>query len=209
MSTRAHAALAVIVLAVAIFASPAGGSARPLVAPPPVGIDFARLPGLQTGPAPWTAGSGSLLRARLDRLDLPVLSQEQLDTHIHVHLDIFVRGVHVPVPPLVGIDVVDRFLTVLHTHDPSGVVHIESARSTPYELGAFFGVWGVLLNARCLGRYCTSPKAKFRAYLGGKPYTGNPAAIVLRERQEIVLTYGTKAQLPTPVPVRYGFPPGL
>jgi hypothetical protein len=209
MSTRAHAALAVLVLAAVIFASPAAGSARPLVAPPPVGIDFGRLPGLQTGPAPWTAASGSLLRARLDRLGLPVLTQEQLDYHIHMHLDIYVRGVHVPVPPLVGIDIVDRFLTVLHTHDPSGVVHIESASSAPYELGAFFGVWGVRLSSSCIGRYCTGPKARLRAYLGGKPYTGNPAGIILREHDEIVLCYGTKAQLPKPLPIRYAFAPGL
>jgi hypothetical protein len=202
MSKRAHAALAALVLAVAIFASPASGSARSRVAPPPVGIDFAALPGLQTGPAPWTAGSGSLLRARLDRLDLPVLNQEQLDYHIHVHLDIFIRGVHIPVPALVGID-------MLHTHDPSGVVHIESASSKPYELGKFFGVWGVRLNSSCIGRYCTGPKARLRVYLGGKPYTGNPAGIVLREHEEIVLSYGTVAQLPRPLPARYAFQPGL
>jgi hypothetical protein len=209
MSKRAHAALAALILAVAIFASPAIGSARTWVASPPVGIDFAALPGLQTGPAPWTAGSGSLLRARLDRLNLPVLTQEQLEYHIHVHLDVFIRGAHVPVPPLVGIDIADRFLTVLHTHDPSGVVHIESASSKPYELGTFFGVWGVRLTTSCIGRYCTGPKARLRAYLGGKAYTGNPAGIVLGEHEEIVLAYGTRAQLPKRVPARYAFAPGL
>jgi hypothetical protein len=209
MSTRAHSALAALVIAAAIFASPALGSAHPQVASPGVSINFAKLPGLQTGPAPWKAGSGSLLRARLDRLDLPVLSQEQLAYHIHVHLDIYVKGVHVAVPALVGIDVVDEFLTVLHTHDPSGVVHIESANPAPYSLGKFFGVWGVRLNSTCIGRYCTGPKAQLHAYLGGKPVKGNPAAIVLREHEEIVLAYGTKAQLPRPLPARYAFAPGL
>jgi len=209
MSNRVHAAFAALVLAVVVFSSPAAGSARPLVASPGVGIDFTKLPGLQTGPVPWSAGSGPLLRARLDRLDLPVLTAEQLDYHIHVHLDVYVRGVHIPVPPLVGINIVDEYLTVLHTHDPSGVVHIESASSAPYSLGKFFGVWGVRLNSSCIGRYCTGPKARLRAYLGGKPFTGNPASIVLREHEEIVLAYGTKGQLPHPVPPRFGFQPGL
>lgn len=209
MSTRAHAALSALVLALAVFGSPASGSARPLVAAPPVGIDFSKLPGLQTGPAPWTSGSNSLMRARLDRLDLPTLSAEQLDYHLHAHLDIYVRGVHVPVPPLVGIDVVDQELTVLHTHDPSGVVHVESASSRPYALGKFFGVWGLRLNASCIGRYCGGPRARLRVYVGGKPYTGNPAAIILREHEEIVLAYGSKAQLPRPVPTRFAFEPGL
>ena len=209
MSNRVHAAVAALVLAVVVLALPATSSARPRVASPGVGIDYAKLPGLQTGPAPWSSGNGPLLRARLDRLDLPVLTAEQLDYHIHVHLDVYVRGVHIPVPPLVGINIVDQFLTVLHTHDPSGVVHIESASSAPYSLGKFFGVWGVRLNTSCIGRYCSGPKATLRAYLGGKPFRGNPASIVLREHEEIVLSYGTKAQLPHPVPARFAFERGL
>ncbi|MDX6567728.1 MAG: hypothetical protein QOH15_306 [Gaiellales bacterium] len=209
MSNRAHVALAALVLAVAILASPATGSARPVVASPGVGIDFSKLPGLQTGPAPWTANADSLVRARLDRLGLPVLTAEQLAYHIHVHLDVYIRGVHIPVPAYVGIDFVDQFLTVLHTHDTSGVVHIESASPKPYALGKFFGVWGVRLTASCIGRYCTGPSARLRTYLGGKPYTGNPASIVLRPHEEIVLAYGTKAQLPRPLPAKYAFAPGL
>jgi hypothetical protein len=209
MSLRVHAALAVLVLAAAILGSPASGSARTLVAAPGVGIEYAKLPGLQAGPAPWKANAGSLLRARLDRLDLPVLSAEQLDYHIHMHLDVYIRGVHVPVPPDVGIDFVDQFLTVLHTHDASGVVHVESVTSLPYQLGTFFGVWGVRLNKTCIGRYCAGPEARLRAYLGGKPFAGNPASIVLREHEEIVLAYGTKAQLPRPLPVHYAFAAGL
>jgi hypothetical protein len=209
MSLRVHAALAALVLAAVILGSPTSGSARPLVASPGLGIDFAKLPGVQEGPAPWKANAGSFLRARLDRLDLPVLSAEQLDYHIHVHLDVYIRGVNVPVPPYVGIDFVDRFLTVLHTHDATGVVHVESATSRPYQLGKFFGVWGVRLNTTCIGRYCAGPKAGLRAYLGGKPYAGNPASIVLREHEEIVLAYGTRAQLPRPLPARYAFPAGL
>lgn len=209
MSNRTQAALAALLLAVAILVLPGSAAARSGVASPGVGIDFAKLPGLQTGPVPWKAGSTSLLRARLDRLDLPVLTAEQLDYHIHVHLDVYVGGVRVPVPALVGIDIADEFLTVLHTHDASGVVHIESASSKPYSLGAFFGVWGVRLNASCLGRYCNGPKAQVRAYVGRKPWTGNPASIVLREHEEIVVSYGGKAQLPKPLPARFAFEPGL
>ena len=209
MGRNAHAALAALVLSVAFLVWPALASARPGVAAPPVGIRFATLPGLQTGPAPWGPGSSSPLHARLARLGLPILTEEQLETHIHAHLDVYVHGVHVPVPPLVGIDVVDRFLTVLHTHDASGVVHIESASSVPYVLGMFFGVWGVRLDARCIGRYCGDSAARLRAFVGGRAYHGDPSAIILREREEIVLTYGTKAQLPDPVPVRFAFAQGL
>jgi hypothetical protein len=210
MSTRAHAAVVALAVLGALLALPATGSSRSSVAPPAVGINYATLPGLQTGPVPWAADDGTTLRARLDRLDLPVLGAEQLDYHIHVHLDIFVHGVHIPVPALIGIDVTDEFLTVLHTHDASGVVHIESSSNQDYQLGKFFGVWGVRLNANCIGRYCASGgTSKMRTWVNGQPYERNPATITLQPHEEIVLTVGAKADVPNPIAHRFAWPPGL
>lgn len=210
MSTGGYAAVLTLALAAALLVLPASGAASPAVAPPAVGINYSTLPGLQTGPVPWTADDGATLRARLDRLDLPVLGAEQLDYHIHVHLDIFVHGVHIPVPALIGINVTDEFLTVLHTHDASGVVHIESASNKNYQLGKFFGVWGVRLNANCIGRYCGSGgTSKLRTWVNGKPYERNPATITLQRHEEIVLTVGAKADVPHPIAHRFAWPPGL
>ncbi|HEY1479597.1 MAG TPA: hypothetical protein VGF46_06185 [Gaiellales bacterium] len=209
MSNRIHGALAVLAALVALLALPAAGSARPSVASPGVGINYSTLPGLQTGAVPWAADDGKTLRARLDRLGLPVLGAEQLDYHIHAHLDIYVRGVQIPVPALVGIDVVDEFLTVLHTHDATGIVHIESATNHHYQLGDFFGVWGVRLSGTCIGSYCARQSAKVRVWVNGKPYTKNPAGIVMREHDEIVLSVGTKGDLPNPIPKRYKWQAGL
>jgi hypothetical protein len=208
MRTRTTLLAALLVLAV-LLGLPATGSARVEVAAPGVGINYAKLPGLQTGGVPWVADDGKSLRARLDRLGLPILGAEQLDYHIHAHLDVFVRGVHIPVPALVGIDEVDEFLTVLHTHDQSGIVHIESSTNHHYQLGDFFGVWGVKLNASCIGTYCVRRQAKLRTWVNGKPYTGNPAAIVMREHDEIVVSVGTKADLPTPIPHSYAWQAGF
>jgi hypothetical protein len=38
--------------------------------------------------------------------------------------------------------------------------------------------------------------------------TGDPRALALRD-QEIVVVYGPKAELPTPIPSSYPFPAGL
>ena len=46
--------------------------------------------------------------------------------HIPVHLDVFVDGRHVQVPMNIGINDAQGFLTSLHTHDATGIVHIES-----------------------------------------------------------------------------------
>jgi hypothetical protein len=209
MQKRLYASVVAIAVGVALLVLPATGSSSPSVAPPGVAINYSALPGIQTGPVPWAADSNSTLRSRLDRLGLPVLSQEQLAYHIHAHLDIGVEGVQIPVPALVGIDITDQFITVLHTHDASGVVHIESASNHHYTLGKFFGVWGVRLNQTCIGRYCAHGKTTLRAYLNGKLVKGNPAMIVLNEHEEIVLAYGTKAELPPKIPATYKWPAGL
>jgi hypothetical protein len=206
---RTRTIITSLVVTALLLALPGTGSARVAVASPGVGIDYAKLPGLQTGGVPWGPDDGHSLRARLDRLGLPVLDSEQLDYHIHAHLDVFVRGVHIPVPALVGIDVVDEFLTVLHTHDTSGIVHVESATNHHYQLGDFFGVWGVKLNARCIGSYCVRQQAKLRTWVNGTPYAGNPAGIVMREHDEIVVSIGTKADLPKPIPRRYAWQAGF
>lgn len=46
--------------------------------------------------------------------------------HIHAHLDIFVDGTPFTVPSQIGIDPEGRCLYWLHTHDDSGIIHIES-----------------------------------------------------------------------------------
>ena len=49
----------------------------------------------------------------------------------------------------------DQFIAALHTHDASGIVHIESPDKRDYTLGQFFDVWGVRLSSTCLGApYC-------------------------------------------------------
>jgi hypothetical protein len=209
MRARVYGSIVALAFAVGMLALPASGLTSPAVAPPGVTINYSKLPGLQTGPVPWTADSNSTLRSRLDRLGLPVLGQEQLDYHIHAHLDIAVEGVQIPVPALIGIDVTDEFLTVLHTHDVSGVVHIESASNKHYTLGKFFGVWGVRLNQSCIGRYCVHGATTFHAYLNGKLVQGNPASIVLNEHEEIVLVYGNKSEQPKRIPKTYKWPAGL
>jgi hypothetical protein len=136
-----------------------------------------------------------------------VLSQEQLDYHIHAHLALYIRGVQIPIPALVGIDPVDEFLTVLHTHDTSGIIHVESATKHRYQLGDFFGVWGVKLSSTCIGIYCARKDAKLRVWVDGKPYAGNPAGIVIKEHEQIVLTVGVRSDLPRPLP-KFTWPQG-
>lgn len=122
--------------------------------------------------------------------------------HHHEHLDLYVNGQAVTVPAEVGIDQEAGFLTALHTHDVSGVIHVESPLERSFTLGQFFCEWGVKLNAACLGPY----RGKLHWWVDGKPMQGNPALLPLRQHQEIVIAVG---QPPTTVPSSYDFPVGL
>ena len=66
------------------------------------------------------------------------------------------------------------------------------------------------LNANCIGGYCkTVPAGKstpWKVYVNGQPYTGNPAALVLKSHQEIAFVVGTP---PKKIPSHYKFPGGL
>jgi hypothetical protein len=166
------------------------------------------LAGLQTGPAPWGANTAGLAE-RLRAIGAPPLSpMEGTVVHIHQHLDLYVDGRKVTVPAGIGIDPAVGYAP-LHTHDASGVIHLESPMARSYTLGEFFAVWGVRFTPGCLGGSCAAGGRQLRVYVGGRVYRGDPTTLVLASHQELVVTFGTAAQLPSPVPSSYRFPPGL
>ena len=187
------ALLALVVVGVAVAAIRSGGQAKP------VQVAFEQLPALQSGPPPWNNGQGAL-QDHLTALHLDPLAQEALAFHIHQHLDVYVNGEKVTVPPSTGI-YGSSFITEIHTHQTDGVIHVESAKNRPYTLGQFFGEWSVRLSGSCLGRYC----GRLHWWLNGKPQTGNPADLVLKAHPEIVVAAGKP---PARVPSSYAFSAG-
>jgi hypothetical protein len=165
------------------------------------------LPGLQVDPPPWDAALGSL-RSRLDELGLPALPAEVTDVHFHLHLDVLVDGKAVGIPDDIGRNAGAGYLTVIHTHDDSGVIHIESPPGHEYTLGQLFDVWGVRFTGTCLGGLCNDGDRQVRVYADGSLLHRDPRLLILGRHQEIVVTYGTASQVPDPVPSRYGFPLG-
>ncbi len=149
----------------------------------------ASLPGMQTGPAPWLPEIDNLF-SRLNAIKLPALYEEGNALHIHQHLDILVNGKPVTVPAGIGINQVARFISPLHTHDVSGVIHVESDVVRDFTLGQFFDVWGVRFSKNCLGAYCAKGADTLRVFINGKPVSGDPRNLVLRQHQEIAVVYG-------------------
>lgn len=129
--------------------------------------------------------------------------------HIHAHLDIFVNGQLIYIPPQIDI-IPDKCIYWLHTHDGTGIIHIESPVKRDFTLGQFFDIWSKKLNnslsefANTFGGKNTPPDV----YVNGHKVTGiNYREIKLHSHDEIALVYG-KPSLHT-IPSSYDFPQGL
>jgi hypothetical protein len=211
LTTRVVVVLAVLgvaggVLLLTRSSSPKTGPVEVSGAP---SVDQTTLPGILTGPAPWPANTKNL-EARLSTIGLPALSAEGTALHIHQHLDLYVNGTKQAVPSQIGIATSPQVVfSPLHTHDTRGIIHVESPTVRSFTLGEFFDVWGVRFTPTCIGGYCAQGDRTLRVYVDGQLATGDPTALELFAHEEIVVTYGTEAELPDPIPSSYTFPPGL
>ena len=137
-------------------------------------------------------------------------TSEQIAYHIHAHLTIYASGARRVVPAGIGIpgpqQVVDGFvaggkcLYWLHTHDATGVVHIESPVRRVYTLGQFFDVWGRPLSDTQVG----GATGHVTAFVNGKRFADDPRSIKLTPHAVIQLDVG-KIVPPQP----FAFPAGL
>ncbi|MEV4622732.1 hypothetical protein AB0J74_28965 [Asanoa sp. NPDC049573] len=160
----------------------------------------------RTDPPPWAVPADPAAHVRA--AGLPMLGTEGTVEHIHAHLDISVNGQPVVVPALIGIDETTGELSPLHTHDTSGVIHVESPVQADFSLGQVFTEWQVSLSGDHIGSLKTGNGEELHAYVNGKLQQGDPAGIVLHAHDEIALVYGTAAQQANP-PATFTFPAGL
>ena len=109
-------------------------------------------------------GDEELSKAQSDNMNM---NMNTIIIHIHPQLSILVNGTPFSIPAQIGIDPslwkdhsLDRFgmqsmpemnmaaMAPLHTHDNSGVVHVESTINRNYTLGEFLNVWGLNLDGK-------------------------------------------------------------
>ncbi len=138
---------------------------------------------------------------------------EQLLFHVHAHLDIIINGQYFLVPAQIGI--LNTCYYWLHTHDVTGVIHIESPVNRNFTLGQFFDVWSKKINTGQIKfnngqifTYVTSPSNPLSVYVNGTkvPSGTNYRDIKLHAHEEIAIIYG---EPPSNIPSSYSFPEGL
>jgi hypothetical protein len=190
--------VAAAVVGLVLVLSGNGGTDNAASTPPPVALPPPdTLPGMMKA-QPWPNNTADL-PARLAALDLPELSDVAGALHHHIQLSIYVDGQPVTVPANIGLS--NQAASPLHTHDGTGLVHVESAdpNFAPV-LGQFMDVWGVYFTKDCLGDNCNQGNQQVRVYENGQQYTGDPTLMPLTDLTAVVITYGTPAQLPDPMP---------
>ncbi|MEU4377580.1 hypothetical protein [Pseudonocardia alni] len=188
-------AAGVVLLVLLMPATPAAPGA-PAQVPSANGYGAAAAP-------PWPAPAEPF--AGMRAAGLPVSDMSNMARHFHAHLDVIVNGEPVPVPADLGVNPASGQMSALHTHDTTGLVHVESSDPTGrYILGQLFNEWNVALGPTGLGALSVGPGTSLRTFVDGVEVPGNPAAIELREHQQIALIYGP-ANAPITPPASYDF----
>jgi hypothetical protein len=124
-------------------------------------------------------------------------SMETTAFHVHAHLDIFVNGQNQTVPSQVGILSSPQCFFWLHTHDTTGIIHVEAPQKKAFVLGQFMDIWQQKFNGS--QAFFNSIAGKpVKAYVNGTEFQGDYRNIPLESREQIVLAFGTP--LPQKIP---------
>lgn len=104
-----------------------------------------------------------------------------LSQHFHPIVQISVNGLSEPIPANVGL--ARDCMAEVHTHDASGVIHIESATAGKvFYLKNFFTVYGQSLER---------PGYSVKVSISGKDIA-NPADLVFKDKDVIMIDYSAQ-----------------
>ncbi|MHC6221992.1 hypothetical protein [Arthrobacter sp. MMS24-S77] len=147
---------------------------------------------------------------RIKAAGLDILTAEGTAEHYHAHLDVLVDGKPVTVPAEIGFsfgaDGRPNGISALHTHDTSGVLHIEAPTAgLKYTLGQVLTEWGVLDGKDATGAP-HGGTGGWTAYVNGAKQDVPVSDVVLKAHDEVVLSFGAA---PSPLPSSFAFPAGL
>jgi hypothetical protein len=163
----------------------------------------------RTTQAPWDRPEDQERLVKAARLELR--PTETLTVHYHAHLNVIVDGKAVPVVAGLGINTSAdggqpqhgaAGIAPLHTHDSSGVLHIEAPKADRFTLGQAFTLWDVGLGKGRVGGYADGQDGRHvTVFVDRKPYAGDPRGLTLKEHLsiDVVITRGAaKPTMPKP-----------
>ena len=129
-------------------------------------------------------------------------TMEQSIFHIHAQLNMFINGKNYTVPPLIGIT--NHCLYWMHTHDNSGIIHIESPVNRTFNLGHFFDIWKQKFSNNQVLNNTADVNHPVTVYVNGIKVSNSTSYrdIALHAHDVITIVYG---QIPTSIPNKADF----
>jgi len=138
----------------------------------------------------------------------PAHEPEKIVMHKHATLSIKIDGKSVTVPANIGIDPkfykdhsLDTYgmkmpnmpsmpvMAPTHTHDTSGLIHMESTVVRDYTLGDLFNVWGATFTDTCIMDKCNDGNKTVKMFVNGQ-LISEFRDYVMKDGDDIVIEYG-------------------
>ena len=120
--------------------------------------------------------------------ELNIGGHKNLALHIHSELSIVIDDSEQVIPAEIGI--LPNIMRPIHTHDYSGVLHIESPCQREFILGEFFEVWGKTFNKNCILDNCNESRI-LKMYVNGVENT-EYENYIMHNDDKIKIDYTTK-----------------
>lgn len=108
--------------------------------------------------------------------------------HIHPHLTMMADKQTITLPADIGVNKLKDCMTSLHTHDATGIIHVESPVQKDFILGDFFSVWGMTFNKDQILDHKTDADHGLKMFVDGKETT-DFENVVLKDHQDILIDY--------------------
>jgi hypothetical protein len=103
-------------------------------------------------------------KEELDIFSLNLKEHKNLALHIHPTLEIEILGEKYTIPGNIGISP-QGTMKVIHTHDSTGKLHIESPYPYQFYLKDVFKIWGKNISSSCIFNYCEDAEHQLDFYV--------------------------------------------
>jgi hypothetical protein len=118
----------------------------------------------------------------------PIPETAVLAEHIHPFLTILIDGKSLAIPQGIGLEVNGNL--PIHTHDSTGILHVESTRKLPFRLKDFFTIWGQPFSNKNILGFTADKTHKVTMTVNSRPSTAF-GSLLLKDLQDIVIRYVT------------------
>jgi hypothetical protein len=126
---------------------------------------------------------------------VPCQSADPSGIHIHAHVTIYINGKRIPIPAHIGIAADGSCLYWLHTHDASGIIHIEAPVGSSFTFGNFLDIWRQQFQQLGYPSQFSDPVG-WQAFVEGNVVTSAVQDIPLESHAVITLAYNSPGVIP-------------